>query len=177
MSVRFLRPSRAASGRHTTVADRPGPAVELPPRSGRPMPLLSRRANDGQGHSRKQRTTWWPVSACRRGRRRFRTRPSARHRGGAWSGNAGSVAAAHAGARSSGNAFQSPFASPPGEGLSSSTINVLWGLFNLAVAYLLIGRVGDFNLRKTTHVLTSGAGVLLMSLMAARAFGRFHGGL
>jgi hypothetical protein len=77
----------------------------------------------------------------------------------------------------SGNAFQSPFASPPGEGLSSSTTNVLWGLLNLAVAYLLICRVGGFHLRKTTHVLTLGAGMLLMSLMLARAFGRFHGGL
>jgi hypothetical protein len=77
----------------------------------------------------------------------------------------------------SGNAFQSPFASPPGQGLSSSTINVIWGLFNLAVAYLLICRVGSFNLRKTTHVLTLGTGVLLMSLMLAHAFGRFHGGL
>ena len=77
----------------------------------------------------------------------------------------------------SGNAFQSPFASPPGQGLSSSTINVLWGLFNLAVAYLLICRVGSFNLRKTTHVLTLGTGVLLNSLMLAHAFGRFHGGL
>jgi hypothetical protein len=77
----------------------------------------------------------------------------------------------------SGNAFQSPFASPPGEGLSSSTINVLWGLLNLAVAYALICRVGSFNLRKTTHVLTLGAGILIMSLMLARTFGRFHGGL
>jgi hypothetical protein len=34
----------------------------------------------------------------------------------------------------SGNDFQSPFALPRGEGLSSSTVNVLWGLFNLAVA-------------------------------------------
>jgi hypothetical protein len=32
-----------------------------------------------------------------------------------------------------GRPFQSPFAKPPGEGLSSSTINVLWGFFNLAV--------------------------------------------
>ena len=77
----------------------------------------------------------------------------------------------------SGNPFQSPFASPPGEGLSSSTINVLWGLLTLAVAYLLICRVGSFHLRKTSHVLTLGIGILLMSLMLARAFGRFHGGL
>jgi len=77
----------------------------------------------------------------------------------------------------SGSAFQSPFASPPGEGLSSSTINVLWGLSNLAVAYLLICRVGSFNLRNNRHVLTLAAGILLLSLMAARGFGRFHGGL
>jgi len=29
----------------------------------------------------------------------------------------------------SGNPFQTPFASPPGEGLSSSTVNVLWAMF------------------------------------------------
>jgi hypothetical protein len=77
----------------------------------------------------------------------------------------------------SGNPFQSPFASPPGEGLSSSMINVLWGLLNLVVAYLLICRVGTFNLRNTTHVLVLGAGILVMSLMLAHTFGRFHGGL
>jgi hypothetical protein len=83
----------------------------------------------------------------------------------------------HLGNGISGHAFQSPFASPPGVGLSSSTVNVLWGLFNLAVAYLLICRVGNFNLRKTAPVLAVGAGILVMSLMLARAFGRFHGGL
>ena len=76
----------------------------------------------------------------------------------------------------SGNAFQSPFASPPGKGLSSSTVNVLWGFFNLAVGYLLVCRVGSFNLRRTGHVLALGAGILAMSLMLAHAFGRFHGG-
>jgi hypothetical protein len=77
----------------------------------------------------------------------------------------------------SGNPFQSPFASPPGQGLSSSTVNVLWGLFNLAVGYLLVSRVGSFNPRKTLHVLPVFVGILLMSLMLAKAFGRFHGGL
>jgi hypothetical protein len=83
----------------------------------------------------------------------------------------------HLGNGVSGNAFQSPFASPPGVGLSSSMVNVLWGLFNLAVAYLLICRVGDFNLRNTRHVLLVGAGMLVMSLMLAHTFGRLHGGL
>jgi hypothetical protein len=83
----------------------------------------------------------------------------------------------HLGNGISGHPFQSPFASPSGEGLSSSTVNVLWGLFNLAVAYLLVCRVGSFELRKTRHMLALGAGVLLMSLMGAWAFGRFQGGL
>ena len=82
----------------------------------------------------------------------------------------------HLGNGISGRAFQSPFASPPGKGLSSSTVNVLWGFFNLAVAYLLICRVGSFGLRNTQHVLVLGAGILAMSLMLARAFGRLHGG-
>jgi hypothetical protein len=76
----------------------------------------------------------------------------------------------------SGGPFQSPFSKPPGQGLSSSTVNVLWGFFNLAVAYLLICRVGTFSLLNTAQVLTLGAGILLMSLMLARSFGRFHGG-
>jgi hypothetical protein len=83
----------------------------------------------------------------------------------------------HLGNGVSGHAFQSPFASPPGVGLSSSMVNVLWGLFNLAVAYLLICRVGDFNLRNTRQVLVLGAGMLVMSLMLAHTFGRLHGGL
>jgi hypothetical protein len=83
----------------------------------------------------------------------------------------------HLGNGISGHAFQSPFASPPGVGLSSATVNVAWGLFNLVIAYLLVCRVGSFNLRKTAHVLILGAGFLAMSLLCARAFGRFHGGL
>ena len=83
----------------------------------------------------------------------------------------------HLGNGVSGRAFQSPFASPPGKGLSSSTVNVLWGFFNLAVAYLLICRVGCFDLHNTLHVLVVGAGFLVLSLLLARSFGRFHGGL
>ncbi len=83
----------------------------------------------------------------------------------------------HLGNGISGHAFQSPFASPPGEGLSSSTVNVLWGLFNLAMGYLLVCRVGRFELRTTKHAVTLGLGILVISLMLARTFARFHGGL
>jgi ABC-type tungstate transport system substrate-binding protein len=55
-------------------------------------------------------------------------------------------------------------------------VNVLWGFFNLAIGYVLVWRVGSFDLRKTAHALVLGAGVLSMSLMLAYGFGRFHGG-
>ena len=75
-----------------------------------------------------------------------------------------------------GRPFQSPFASPPGKGLSSSTVNVVWGFLNLAVGYVLICRVGNFDLHATDQVVVSAAGALLTSVLAARAFGRFYGG-
>ncbi len=75
-----------------------------------------------------------------------------------------------------GRPFQSPFAKPPGEGLSSSTVNVLWGFFNLAVGYVLTCRVGNFDARSTADVIALGLGILLLGLMTARMFGRFHGG-
>ena len=75
-----------------------------------------------------------------------------------------------------GRPFQTPFARPPGEGLSSSTVNVIWGAFNVAVAYALVLRVGRFDLRATPDALALGAGVLLGALLLARIFGRLHGG-
>lgn len=75
-----------------------------------------------------------------------------------------------------GRPFQSPFARPPGEGLSTSTLNIAWGFFNLVVGYLLVWRIGSFDLKRTYHALALGLGLLLMGLFAARHFGRFHGG-
>jgi hypothetical protein len=75
-----------------------------------------------------------------------------------------------------GRPFQSPFATPRGAGLSSSTVNVLWGFANLAVAWWLLVRVSDLDLREWDRVLVAGVGGLLISLFAARHFGRFHGG-
>lgn len=75
-----------------------------------------------------------------------------------------------------GRPFQSPFAKPPGEGLSSSTVNVLWAAVNVVVGYLLIFRVGSFDVRSNLDVLSSGLGAFSISVMMARMFGRFHGG-
>jgi len=75
-----------------------------------------------------------------------------------------------------GRSFQTPFAKPPGKGLSSSTVNVVWGLFNAAIAYVLVLRVGHFDVRATVDVVVFGLGVLLISLLSARHFGQLHGG-
>jgi hypothetical protein len=75
-----------------------------------------------------------------------------------------------------GQPFQTPFAKPPGEGLSSSTVNILWGCLNVAVGYLLVFRVGNFDLRSSSDVVALAAGAVLISVFSARHFGKFHGG-
>jgi len=92
--------------------------------------------------------------------------------GGAFAANA----IPHFVAGTMGQPFQSPFAKPPGQGLSSSTVNVVWGFFNAAIAYLLIEHVGAFDPRTTSHILAFGLGALLISVFSARHFGQFHGG-
>jgi hypothetical protein len=76
-----------------------------------------------------------------------------------------------------GHPFPSPFSSPPGEGESPAIVNVLWGSFNFVMAYLLIGRVGSFELRRTRDVLIVAIGGLLMAFMLSQAFGKVYGGL
>jgi hypothetical protein len=75
-----------------------------------------------------------------------------------------------------GRPFQTPFAHPPGQGLSSSTLNVVWGFINLVIAYLLILCVGNFDLRAAEPTIALGLGALLLSVLMAKRFGRFHGG-
>jgi hypothetical protein len=75
-----------------------------------------------------------------------------------------------------GKPFQTPFAKPHGQGLSSSRLNVLWGFCNLAAGYLLVCRVGDFHLRNTEDAAAFGLGLLLLALLMAGHFGRFNGG-
>ena len=76
----------------------------------------------------------------------------------------------------SGQPFQSPFASPPGKGLSSSTVNVLWGMYNVMAGYLLVCRLGRSDLRRTSHVFWLGLGALLIGLQLSHHFGELHDG-
>ena len=82
----------------------------------------------------------------------------------------------HVVAGAMGEAFQSPFATPPGEGRSSSTVNVLWGFFNVVAAWVLLMRVGSFDLRAPDHALAAGLGAFVLAVVMAPRFGRFNGG-
>jgi hypothetical protein len=75
-----------------------------------------------------------------------------------------------------GRAFQSPFARPPGRGLSSSMVNVVWGFANLVLAYLLLVQVGTFDWHSPAHATALGLGLLLKGMGSAWQFGRFNGG-
>ena len=75
-----------------------------------------------------------------------------------------------------GRLFQTPFAKPPGRGLSSSMVNVFWGSLNLVFGYLFVCRIGLFDLRSTQDAVALGVGCFVTGLMLARTFGPLHGG-
>src|SRR3954465_10063249 len=73
-----------------------------------------------------------------------------------------------------GRRFPTPFASPPFRGLSSSRVNVMYGLCNLVVAYALLFRVGEFEPRSLLHAGAFGLGLAAWSLMIARSLARLQ---
>jgi hypothetical protein len=62
----------------------------------------------------------------------------------------------------SGDAFPTPFAHPPGKGLSSPTVNVLWGLLNLFAGYVLF-RVGKLSDGRVLPLLVFFGGITVLS--------------
>jgi hypothetical protein len=75
----------------------------------------------------------------------------------------------------SGRKFQTPFASPPGVGESSPIVNVLWGLANFVIGYLLLTGIGHFTSGASIDSLVVGLGIVAISLVLSRQFGRLHG--
>jgi len=69
----------------------------------------------------------------------------------------------------SGLRFFTPFATPPFRGLSSPVVNVLYALFNLALAYALLVVIGSLELERAPHVAVLAAGFGLGSLLIARS--------
>jgi hypothetical protein len=71
----------------------------------------------------------------------------------------------------SGKAFPTPFANPPGRGLSSPLVNVLWASANLVAGYLLIVDVGSGRLATPIDLLVAAVGGLLLAIFLAVHFG------
>jgi hypothetical protein len=73
----------------------------------------------------------------------------------------------------SGDRFPTPFARPPGKGLSSPTVNVVWALFNLVVGYLLF-RAGKVSSGNNAALLIFFAGIAAISTMLSVRFAQKH---
>ena len=76
----------------------------------------------------------------------------------------------------SGKRFQSPFASPPGVGESSPLVNVIWGLVNFIIGFVLIFEVGNFAFGFTLASLMAGLGAIITALALAWYFPRVRQG-
>ena len=69
----------------------------------------------------------------------------------------------------SGDSFPSPFSHPPGQGLSSPTLNVVWGLINFVIGYVLL-RTGKVSHEKKWNLLVFFIGVVSMSILLSIQF-------
>jgi len=69
----------------------------------------------------------------------------------------------------SGNKFPTPFAKPPGRGLSSPTINVVWALFNVLIGYVLL-RIGQVSSDNLVSLIIFFIGVVAISIMSSVNF-------
>jgi hypothetical protein len=73
----------------------------------------------------------------------------------------------------SGDPFPTPFSKPPGRGLSSPTVNVIWALFNLVVGAILF-RAGQVSGGDRLASVIFFAGIAAMSIMASASFAKKH---
>lgn len=69
----------------------------------------------------------------------------------------------------SGNKFPTPFAKPPGKGLSNPTINVVWALFNLLLGYILF-KASKMTSSNTFSILVFFLGVSSISILSSIGF-------
>jgi hypothetical protein len=73
----------------------------------------------------------------------------------------------------SGDRFPTPFAQPPGKGLSSPTVNVVWALLNLVIGYVLF-RAGKIWVGGIAPLAVFFAGIAAVSLMTSVHFAQKH---
>ncbi len=72
----------------------------------------------------------------------------------------------------SGNRFQTPFASPPGVGESSPLVNVIWGMVNFVIGWVLLFAVGNFTGGLNMDTSVFALGVFLCGVGLSWHFGR-----
>jgi hypothetical protein len=72
----------------------------------------------------------------------------------------------------SGDGFPTPFAHPPGKGLSSPSVNVVWALFNLVIGYMLF-RVGNAS-SSDAALIVFFAGIAFISTFSSIHFQQKH---
>jgi hypothetical protein len=71
----------------------------------------------------------------------------------------------------SGDRFPTPFAHPPGTGLSSPTVNVVWALLNLVVGYMLF-RAGKVSNGEILEIVIFFAGIAALSIVLSMRFAK-----
>jgi hypothetical protein len=69
----------------------------------------------------------------------------------------------------SGDRFPTPFAHPPGKGLSSPTLNVIWALINLLAGYFLYS-VGRLTSANYVTLILFFSGITAMGIMLSIRF-------
>ena len=73
----------------------------------------------------------------------------------------------------SGDRFPTPFAHPPGRGLSSPTVNVVWAWINLVVGYVLL-RAGKVSTENYATLNVFLAGIVTISTIGHKTSGRIQ---
>jgi hypothetical protein len=68
-----------------------------------------------------------------------------------------------------GNPFPTPFAKPPGKGLSSPVVNVAWSLFNLIIGFFLFKKA-KISFDSNLSIAIFFTGIALISLFCAKNF-------
>ncbi len=73
----------------------------------------------------------------------------------------------------SGNRFPTPFAKPPGRGLSSPALNVVWALINLLIGYWLL-RLGRISFGNDLSLILFFTGICFSSVFLSIRFAGKH---
>ena len=73
----------------------------------------------------------------------------------------------------SGDRFPTPFAKPPGKGLSSPTLNMVWALFNLLIGYSLF-RLGKVSSGGDPALVLFFSGIAVIGIGSSLRFARKH---